>query len=246
MTRARRRHIIRKRRTVTGLVLVAAISFIAGMTDAIGLLLSGDFVSFMTGNTTRAALSFAGGNYIHALILFCALWVFIAGNAFGIVLAHTVSARRTFVVLSGVAIVLAAASLLSETPRIQFYLVVLSMGMINATVEHIEGLPIGLTYVTGALSRFGRGIGRWLMGDRNPAGWLIQTVPWTGMACGAVTGALLTEYVGNHALWIVAMLVVLIALMTVLMPLPLHLHFHQQPTAPAGRRSLDGKAGPSS
>ena len=32
-------------------------------------------------------------------------------------------------------------------------LMVLAMGMVNATVEHIEGLPIGLTYVTGALSR---------------------------------------------------------------------------------------------
>ncbi|MBP1843154.1 uncharacterized membrane protein YoaK (UPF0700 family) [Rhizobium petrolearium] len=239
MSRTRRRHIIKQRRTITGLALVAAISFVAGMTDAIGLLLSGDFVSFMTGNTTRAALSFADGNYSHAIILFCALWVFIAGNAFGIVLAHTVSARRTFVVLSGVAIILAAASVLPETsfPRLQFYLVVLSMGMINATVEHIEGLPIGLTYVTGALSRFGRGIGRWLVGDRNPAGWLIQTVPWTGMACGAVTGALLTKYVGNHALWIVAMLTVAIALTTVLMPRPLHLHFHQQPMVPARRRS---------
>lgn len=238
MTRARRRSLIRKRRTITGLSLVAAISFVAGMTDAIGLLLSGDFVSFMTGNTTRAALSFADGNYAHALILFLAIWVFIVGNALGIVLAHTVSARRTFVVLSGVAIVLAVASVLPDRdyPRLQFYLVVLAMGMINATVEHIEGLPIGLTYVTGALSRFGRGIGRWLIGDRNPTGWLIQTVPWTGMACGAVAGAFLTKYAGNNALWIVALLAVAVALATTLLPRPLHLHF-QQPIVPARRRA---------
>ncbi|MGG2477383.1 DUF1275 family protein, partial [Rhizobium sp. BR5] len=54
MTRQRRRNIIRARRTGTGIALVAAISFIAGMTDAVGLYVSGDFVSFMTGNTTRA------------------------------------------------------------------------------------------------------------------------------------------------------------------------------------------------
>lgn len=237
MTRARRRRIIRTRRTVTGLTLVAAISFVAGMTDAVGLLLSGDFVSFMTGNTTRAALSFADGNYTHALILFSALWVFILGNALGIVLAHTVSARRTFVVLAGVSILLAAASTVPGDvyPRVQFYLIVLSMGMINATVEHIEGLPIGLTYVTGALSRFGRGIGRWLVGDRNPTGWLIQTIPWTGMACGAVTGAFLTKYAGSDALWFVSALALVVALATAMLPRPLHLHF-QQRISPARRR----------
>ncbi|MCQ1834907.1 YoaK family protein [Neorhizobium galegae] len=238
MTRERRRRIIRRRRTVTGLALVAAISFVAGMTDAVGLLLSGDFVSFMTGNTTRAAISFADGDYSHAIILFIALWVFILGNALGIVLAYTVSARRTFVVLSGVSLLLAAASIVPTAgyPRLQFYLIVLSMGMINATVEHIEGLPIGLTYVTGALSRFGRGIGRWLIGDRNPTGWLIQTVPWTGMACGAVTGAFLTKYAGSHALWIVSVLALAVALATALLPRPLHLHF-QQPIVSTRRRA---------
>jgi uncharacterized membrane protein YoaK (UPF0700 family) len=238
MTLARRRHLVRTRRTVTGLALVAAISFVAGMTDAVGLLLSGDFVSFMTGNTTRAAISFADGDYGHALILFFALWVFIAGNAIGIVLAYTLSGRRTFVVLTGVAVTIAVAAMLPQNdyPRLQFYLVILAMGIVNATVEHIEGLPIGLTYVTGALSRFGRGIGRWIIGDRNPTGWVIQTVPWTGMACGAVTGAFVTRYLGNDALWVVALAVVVLAVATVFLPRPLHLHFQQPIITHAQRR----------
>ncbi|MBB4349175.1 MULTISPECIES: YoaK family protein [Rhizobiaceae] len=238
MTRQRRRHIIRKRRTTTGLALVAAVSFIAGMTDAIGLILSGDFVSFMSGNTTRAAISVADGDYTHALTLFGAIWVFILGNALGIVLAHRVSARRAFVVLSTVAILLAGASVLpADYLRVQFYLVVLSMGLINATVEQIEGLPIGLTYITGALSRFGRGIGRWMIGDRNPRGWLIQTVPWTGMAAGAVTGAFITHSMGKDALSIVAMLTIVVALATRALPRPLHLHF-QQPIVHRRRDAL--------
>jgi hypothetical protein len=40
-----------------GLGLVAALSVLAGMTDAIGLLALGDFVSFMSGNTTRLAVA---------------------------------------------------------------------------------------------------------------------------------------------------------------------------------------------
>jgi uncharacterized membrane protein YoaK (UPF0700 family) len=50
MTRARRRRIIRTRRTLTGLALVGSISFLAGMTDATGLLFTGDFISFKTAN----------------------------------------------------------------------------------------------------------------------------------------------------------------------------------------------------
>lgn len=219
-------------------MLVAAISFIAGMTDAIGLILSGDFVSFMSGNTTRAAISFADGNYGHALTLFGALWIFILGNALGIVLAYRVSARRAFVVLSTVAILLAGASAVpADHLRLQFYLVVFAMGLINATVEQIEGLPIGLTYITGALSRFGRGIGRWMIGDRNPRGWLIQVVPWTGMAAGAVTGAFATHYIGQDALSIVALITIVVALATRALPRPLHLHF-QQPIVHRQRRTL--------
>ncbi len=81
MTRQRRRNIIRARRTGTGIALVAAISFIAGMTDAVGLHLSGDFVSFMTGNTTRAAISLEAGVYSHAAKLLFAIVAFVAGNA---------------------------------------------------------------------------------------------------------------------------------------------------------------------
>ncbi len=67
----------------------------------------------------------------------------------------------------GVGLLVAIAALLrgDAFALTQFYLVVFAMGMVNAAVEHIEGLPIGLTYVTGALSRFGRGIGRFLLGS---------------------------------------------------------------------------------
>ena len=40
-----------------GLGLVASLSVLAGMTDAIGFLATGDFVSFMSGNTTRLFVS---------------------------------------------------------------------------------------------------------------------------------------------------------------------------------------------
>ena len=42
--------------------LVASLSVLAGMTDAIGFMASGDFVSFMSGNTTRLAVAISDGD----------------------------------------------------------------------------------------------------------------------------------------------------------------------------------------
>ncbi|MGR9248616.1 YoaK family protein [Rhizobium leguminosarum] len=230
MTRARRRRIIRTRRTLTGLALVGSISFLAGMTDATGLLLTGDFVSFMTGNTTRAALALSEGNLYHAAVLISAIVVFVLGNAAGIVISH-VSQRRIFVVLGCVGVVLALASMMTVQNMLlaRFYMIVFSMGMVNAAVEHIDGLPIGLTYVTGALSRFGRGIGRWIIGDRHVE-WTIQIVPWGGMVLGAIAGAVLTRLTGAHALWLVSLFAMMLALAAMLIPRPLQRRFNQKIT----------------
>lgn len=227
MTRQRRRRIIVARRRSTGIALAGAISFLAGMTDATGLLLSGDFVSFMTGNTTRAALAIGSGDLSHAAVLISAIAVFVLGNAGGIVLAHF-ARRRVFAVLAAVGVLLALASVLSADnmamPR--FYLIVASMGAVNAAVEHIEGLPIGLTYVTGALSRFGRGIGRWIIGDRK-LDWTIQLVPWIGMLAGAVAGAFLTQAAGTRALWVVSVFAILVAAAALFIPTRLQRRFNQ-------------------
>ncbi|WP_075288713.1 YoaK family protein [Pararhizobium arenae] len=202
MTRMRRRGIIRRRRFSIGLAIVAGTSVLAGMTDAIGLLMAGSFVSFMSGNTTRAAIAVAEGNIDYALLLLGAIAMFIAGNALGIIVAHNAS-RRAFAVTATVALLLAAAAVLGETDYAtpQLYLTVLAMGAINAAAEHVEGLPIGLTYVTGALSRFGRALGYWLLGDPR-SGWGLQIVPWIGMGVGALAGAVMQQTWGAASLWV--------------------------------------------
>ncbi|MBP8937509.1 MAG: DUF1275 domain-containing protein, partial [Agrobacterium sp.] len=219
---------IKARRTGTGIALVAAISFIAGMTDAVGLYVSGDFVSFMTGNTTRAAVSMEAGIYAHAVKLLFAIVAFVAGNAGGIVVAHKFD-RRIFAVLMAVGGLLAIAALLRDEASglVQFYLVVFAMGMVNAAVEHIEGLPIGLTYVTGALSRFGRGIGRFLLGERS-LDWGIQIVPWLGMITGAICGAVLGATLHSDALWVVAASVFAIGFTTLVIPRSLRQRYNQR------------------
>ncbi|WP_268796466.1 YoaK family protein [Pseudomonas huanghezhanensis] len=200
-----------------GLGLVASLSVLAGMTDAIGFMATGDFVSFMSGNTTRLAVAISDGD--SALIgRLCALVVaFIAGNALGVIVSRF-SGRRAFALLLLLAAMLGlSASLPTAWQTAALLIGIIAMGMLNAVVEQVNGLPIGLTYVTGALSRFGRGLGRWLVGER-PSGWRVQLVPWTGMFIGAVLGAVLEQRMGLSAMYFSAALAVVIGLVTLKIP----------------------------
>jgi len=196
-----------------GLTLVASLSVLAGMTDAIGFMASGDFVSFMSGNTTRLAVAISEGDLglIGRLTLLVA--TFIAGNALGVIISR-VSKRHALPLLLCIATFLCGAAAWPFADQLPALLAaIIAMGMLNASVEEVNGLPVGLTYVTGALSRFGRGLGRWMLGERRN-GWRVQLIPWAGMFVGAVIGALLEQKMGIHALLISGLLSALLGLLS--------------------------------
>ena len=155
-----------RRRGQVGLFFVGGLSVLAGMTDAIGFLASGDFVSFMSGNTTRLAVAVSEGHFELVLRLALLVLTFVVGNALGVMIARS-SRKRAWPLLALTALLLLSAAFCGDYLELLALLAtILAMGMLNAAVEEVNGLPIGLTYVTGALSRFGRGLGRWLMGER--------------------------------------------------------------------------------
>ncbi|RMR50899.1 hypothetical protein ALP85_01422 [Pseudomonas syringae pv. syringae] len=210
------RHLsMQKWRGRVGMGLVASLSVLAGMTDAIGFMATGDFVSFMSGNTTRLAVAISDGDLSVTVRLTLAILAFIAGNALGVVVAR-LGGRRAL--LLGIATLLcAAAAWPLESNMLALIWAILAMGMLNAAVEQVNGLPVGLTYVTGALSRFGRGLGRWMLGERRD-GWRVQLVPWVGMFIGAVIGALLEHRLGLNALLISGSLSALLGLVSLKIP----------------------------
>ncbi len=183
-----------------GLGLVACLSVLAGMTDAIGFMATGDFVSFMSGNTTRMAVAISDGELGLVLRLLLLVTTFIVGNALGVVVSRLAGHRALPLLLSIAALLCASAAWPFEQQLPALLAAIVAMGMLNAAVEEVNGLPIGLTYVTGALSRFGRGLGRWMLGERRN-GWRVQLIPWTGMFAGAVLGALLEQHLGLKALY---------------------------------------------
>lgn len=183
-----------------GMTLVASLSVLAGMTDAIGFMASGDFVSFMSGNTTRMAVAISAGDAGLTLRLALLVATFIVGNALGIIVSRLGGRRALPLLLIIAALLCAAATWPFDSQLPALLAAIIAMGMLNAAVEEVNGLPVGLTYVTGALSRFGRGLGRWMLGERRN-GWRVQLIPWTGMFAGAVLGAVLEHHLGLKALF---------------------------------------------
>jgi uncharacterized membrane protein YoaK (UPF0700 family) len=200
-----------------GMSLVAALSVLAGMTDAIGFMASGDFVSFMSGNTTRLAVAISDGNLGLTLRLLLLVATFILGNALGIVVSR-IGGRHALPLLLCIGMLLCAAAAWPYDEQLPALLAaIIAMGMLNAAVEEVNGLPVGLTYVTGALSRFGRGLGRWLLGERRN-GWRVQLIPWAGMFAGAVLGAWLEHHLGLKALFVSGLLAALLGLLALKIP----------------------------
>lgn len=190
-----------RRRRVAGLGFVVLLSFLAGMTDAIGFLRAGDFLSFMSGNTTRLAIALAQGRSDAMLRLGGILLTFVAGNALGVVVMRAGGGRHGLLLGAVTAIMGLSALLVPPLSNAAAYLpLVLAMGMLNAAVDRVGGQPLGLTYVTGALSRLGKGLGRVLCGERD-AGFLVQAVPWLGMIAGGLAGASLSALAEPVALW---------------------------------------------
>ncbi|MBV7479291.1 YoaK family protein [Pseudomonas sp. PDM31] len=199
-----------------GLSLVAMLSVLAGMTDAIGFMATGDFVSFMSGNTTRLAVAISVGDLGLILRLLLVL-MFVIGNALGIVVSRF-GGRRALPLLLCIAALLCAAGAWPYDEQLPALLAaIIAMGMLNAAVEEVNGLPVGLTYVTGALSRFGRGLGRWMLGERRN-GWRVQLIPWTGMFAGAVLGAVLEHHLGLKALFASGLLAAALGLLSLKIP----------------------------
>lgn len=182
--------------------LAIAAAALAGYVDAAGFL-SADryFVSFMSGNTTRLGVDLIAAPR-SAAIPALLIAGFVMGVFGGALLAAKAGARRKFAVLALVAALLGGAAL---SPRIDLTLalLVLAMGALNNTFQRGGEVSVGLTYVTGALVRFGQGLAAKLSGTGGDGGlgWLLL---WLGLALGAVAGAYAMLSWPGIALWLAA------------------------------------------
>lgn len=184
-------------------LLAYGLAALAGYTDAIGFIASGGFfVSFMSGNTTRAGvgLPFGVAETGMALSLIAA---FVAGTVSGSLLGrHRRWQRRESVILLAMAALLALACLLfgagAAFPAL--LLTAAAMGAENTIFEEDGEVTIGLTYMTGTLVKTGQRIASALAGGPK-WDWLPYALLWISLLTGSIAGAFAHHALGVDALW---------------------------------------------
>lgn len=172
-------------------LLALAIAALAGWVDASGFLAADRyFLSFMSGNTTRLAVDLAQDPQ-QALVPLGLIAGFLAGVVAGALLADALPARRKTAVLSLCALLLIASAAAASTGHVVLMgaAAVLAMGAVNNSYRRDGEVAVGLTYMTGAVVRFGQGLASWLQGAPRP-GWLVNGALWLAMALGAAAGAM--------------------------------------------------------
>lgn len=186
-------------------VLAIGFAALAGFVDAVGFLASGGFfLSFMSGNSTRFAVGLAeGANYfaIAAVLLVS----FVSGVTCGSLVAkivHRSTRRRQALLLAVIAALLFAAPWVATSgyslPAL--CLAAFAMGTENTLYEENGTVTFGLTYMTGALVKIGQGLAVLISGGER-FGWVPYVLLWSGLICGAASGATLFQQFGFASLW---------------------------------------------
>lgn len=169
--------------------LALGLAALAGLVDATGFVVAGGyFTSFMSGNTTRMGVELVHSPPL-ALAPLALIAAFLAGVTGGAVVGRRFAGRHKRVLLGLVALLLTAgAGLLAAGLPVPFLgLAAMAMGLANNVFVRDGEVTVGVTYMTGALVRFGQGIAGKLAGapleSTRGYGFL-----WSALALGAAAG----------------------------------------------------------
>ncbi|MFC4256691.1 DUF1275 domain-containing protein [Altererythrobacter xixiisoli] len=196
-------------------LLAAALSALAGFVDAIGFIkLGGLFVSFMTGNSTRLAVTLVDGSAV-ALDALKLIAAFVAGVMIGTMVGQKAAHHRKAAVLGLVTMALAVAATLdvAGAPAVTVVFIALAMGAENTVFQRNGEVSIGVTYMTGTLVKMGQRIVLSMQGGSRWQ-WLPYFLLWCGFVLGALAGAVAYRNVGSASLWIAVLFAALLTLFT--------------------------------
>lgn len=198
--------------------LAVSLSAIAGYVDALGFIGTGGyFLSFMSGNSTRFAVGFGEGvSYVMVplgLILFFVLGVMVSTGVGKISAKMNVRLKRP-IILGFFSATLAVVALLFslDLPVPGFAATAFAMGGVNTVFEENGEVRIGLTYMTGTLVKLGQRLVAALTG-KDKWGWVACFTLWSGLASGAIAGALSFAYWGMHGILLASLLAAVLAIL---------------------------------
>lgn len=169
--------------------LALGLAGLAGLVDATGFVVAGGyFTSFMSGNTTRMGVELVERPEL-ALLPLGLIACFLGGVTGGALVLRRVRGRHKRVLLGLVTglLGLGAGMLVAGWPMPFLALSAMAMGLANNIFSRDGEVTVGVTYMTGALVRFGQGIAARLDGQSLPAtrGYGLL---WGALAAGAAAG----------------------------------------------------------
>ncbi|MEZ5681060.1 MAG: DUF1275 family protein [Erythrobacter sp.] len=170
--------------------LALGLAFLAGAADATGFLATGGyFASFMSGNTTRLGLDAVSDPAV-ALLPIAIIASFVTGVVIGALIATRLPSHRKRSLLSFLTVILGTGALFWHFGSVLGFIVATAtaMGLANNVFSRDGEVTVGVTYMTGALVRFGQGLAACLAGKPNQStrGYGLL---WTALAIGAGAGA---------------------------------------------------------
>lgn len=194
-------------------LLAAGLTATAGFVDGLAFIhLGGYFVSFMSGNSTRAGSDLVQGDpwgWAKAMGL-------VAFFVVGVVISSLVlqlqdrrrglspgNAPRTGAVWTSWALLVCSAvlAMLPGTQAAVPPVVAAAMGAVNSTFTRGGEVTVGLTYMTGTLVKTGQHLAMALTGG-HPTAWLRFLVLWGAIALGALAGSWTYMQIGLSSLWV--------------------------------------------
>ncbi|MEX0151279.1 YoaK family protein [Microbacterium sp. LMI1-1-1.1] len=187
--------------------LSAVLATVAGFVDAIGFLDSGGlFVSFMSGNSTHAAVDLGAAGGAVALTSAALIGSFVLGvTAGGLVGVRARRAPPWIVAGSAVAVALSALLALTggvELPRLA--LLAAAMGSLNTLFPAEGRARVPVTYTTGTLVTLGLAVSALLTGGSRTA-WMRPLLLWSALIGGAVVGGVVHRIGSASALSLAAL-----------------------------------------
>ncbi|QBQ48680.1 YoaK family protein [Brevundimonas naejangsanensis] len=183
--------------------LALLLAALAGYVDSLGFLhLGGVFVSFMSGNSTRLAVSLAEGRWQAAGAVGGVLALFVLGAMLGALVAGGEGARSRSRVLAVEAFLLAGAAVAAGAgiSPVAIGLMVMAMAVENSVFLRDGEVGVSLTYMTGTLVKTGHALAAAVRGG-DPWAFRPYMALWAGLAGGALLGALVYGRLGLDALW---------------------------------------------
>lgn len=181
--------------------LAVGLAALAGFVDGVGFLTAGGyFVSFMSGNTTRLAVDLVTDPSA-AMLPTLLIAGFTCGVFLGAIVALASGQWQARNVAALAAALLLAGAIANYAGSVPLGLagLVLAMGALNNCFLREGANSFGLTYMTGALVRFGQGLAYRLCGREAP-GFLGLLALWAALGGGAVLGALAEQRFGASSI----------------------------------------------